>query len=60
MKLKEFIKDFENECNGLVNLKFTIDLGIDNGMNIDDNSQNRIKFSVLKQKEKDDGNTKSI
>jgi len=52
MKLKEFLKNMEKELEDFINLKIFFDLGIDTNMDINGESKNRIKFSIIKSKPK--------
>lgn len=50
MKLSEFLKLIEKEFEYFKNMKILFDLGIDTNMNINDKSQNRIKFAIIKKR----------
>ncbi len=52
MKLKKFLQVMEKELEDFINMKIDFDLGIDIDMSINDKSQNRIKFSIIKQNPK--------
>ena len=46
MKLKDFMKYVLEEFNNSLEVGITFDLGIDNDMEINSESKNRIKFSI--------------
>jgi len=52
MKLKDFMLTIEKELEDFINLKIDFDLGVDTSMNVNGESKNRIKFTIIKTKPK--------
>ena len=48
MKLKDFLIAMEKECEDLVNIRIDFDLGLDINMDVNEESRNRIRFSIIK------------
>jgi len=52
MKLKDFMLSIEKALEDFINLKIDFDLGIDTNMNVNSESKNRIRFTIIKTKPK--------